>query len=301
MNSAPAPLHHPLAVLPDGRGRSTLRYRAGPAPGRTLVMGILNVTPDSFSDGGCFEQAEEAVRHALRMVEEGADVIDIGGESTRPGSAPVSAEEEMRRVLPVIERLVAVLPVPLSIDTRKASVACAALEAGAGVVNDVSALLDDPEMADVVASFGAAVVLMHKKGSPKDMQQNPRYIDVVAEVRDFLTERAEAAQAAGIAPEAIIIDPGIGFGKRPEHNLELLRDLRRLKSPGYPLLLGTSRKTTIGTVLNLPVDGRLEGTAATVALGIAGGADMVRVHDVRAMSRVARMSDAVVRPGFFTP
>jgi len=264
-------------------------------------MGILNVTPDSFSDGGHFFRLEDAVKRACQMVEEGADVIDIGGESTRPGSDPVPAEEEIRRVLPVIERLASAISVPISIDTRKASVARAALQAGATVLNDISALRDDPEMGATAAEFQATVILMHMKGTPRDMQQNPTYADVVAEVRDFLASRAAFAREAGIPEDAIIIDPGIGFGKRPEHNLELLRRLASLKSIGHPMLLGTSRKSTIGLVLGLPVDQRLEGTAATVAVGIACGADMVRVHDIQTMCRVARMTDAIIRPGFFIP
>jgi dihydropteroate synthase len=268
---------------------------------RTLVMGILNVTPDSFSDGGLFFDAGAAAAHAEQMVTEGADILDVGGESTRPATftahAPLDPVEELRRILPVIEAVSRRLPaVPISVDTYKAAVARAAIEAGAVMVNDISALRADPAMAQEVARLKVAVCLMHMPGLPTALPPTPHYADVVAEVKEHLRERAEAAIAAGIALEAVVIDPGIGFGKTAEHNLELLRRLHELTSLGYPLLLGTSRKSTIGKVLGgLPPEDRLEGTAATVALSIAGGAAIVRVHDVKAMARVARMSDAIVR------
>jgi dihydropteroate synthase len=268
---------------------------------RTLIMGVLNVTPDSFSDGGRFFVPDEALAHAERMVAEGADVLDIGGESTRPATfttgEPLAAEEELRRILPIIRAIVERLPnVPISVDTYKARVARQAVEAGATMVNDISALRADPEMAAVVAELGTPLCLMHLPGLPTALPAKPVYEDVVREVRDHLLERAEAARAAGIAPENIVLDPGIGFGKTVAHNLELLRRLRELTTLGYPLLLGTSRKSTIGKVLgDLPPEERLEGTAATVALSIANGAAIVRVHDVKEMARVARMSDAIVR------
>jgi dihydropteroate synthase len=263
---------------------------------RTLVMGVLNVTPDSFSDGGRFFAPEDALRQAERMADDGADILDVGGESTRPGAEPPSVEEELSRLLPVIKAIAARLPVPISVDTYKAAVARRAVEAGAAMVNDISALTFDPDMARAVAERNVPVCLMHIRGTPRDMQQNPVYGDVVAEVRDWLAERAEAAKRAGIPPEHIILDPGFGFGKTAAHNLELLRRLRELTALGYPLLIGTSRKSTIGKVLGgLPPDDRLEGTAATVALSIANGAAIVRVHDVKEMTRVARMTDAVVR------
>lgn len=279
---------------------------------RTYVMGILNVTPDSFSGDGLaarFEAGspaivEAALRQARRMVEEGADIIDVGGESTRPGSEPLPAEEELRRVVPVIEALARELPVPISIDTYKAAVARAALDAGAHLVNDVWAMARDPEMPALVAERQVPVILMHNRSRPSeaaiDAQLGGRYLgteykDLLGEVIGELRERVEAALSAGIARERIIIDPGIGFGKTVEQNLELLDRLRELTSLGYPILVGTSRKSFTGYTLKLPPEQRLEGTAASVALAIDRGADIVRVHDVQAMVRVARLTDAVVR------
>jgi dihydropteroate synthase len=255
---------------------------------RTYVMGILNVTPDSFSDGGRYNDIERALLHAKRLVEEGADILDIGGESTRPGHTPVSAEEEMERVVPVIERIAKEIPIPISIDTYKASVAREAVKAGAHIVNDVWGLKADPEMASVCASLGVPVIVMHNRDVPLETHVFEGWLQETMEC-------VQLAKAAGIPDERIIIDPGVGFGKTYEQNLWVLRDLRRFRELGYPLLLGTSRKSVIGLTLNLPVTERVEGTAATVALGIAGGADIVRVHDVREMVRVARMSDAIVR------
>lgn len=263
---------------------------------RTLVMGVLNVTPDSFSDGGRFFTLSAAIAQAERMAKEGADILDIGGESTRPGSDPVSAEEELARILPVIEAVAARLPIPISVDTYKAAVARRAVEAGATMVNDISAMTFDPEMAPTLAALQVPVCLMHIQGNPKTMQQNPVYADVAAEVRDWLAGRVQAALQAGIAPENILLDPGFGFGKTAAHNLQLVRRLGELTALGYPLLLGVSRKSTIGRVLGgLPVEDRLEGTAAAVAICIANGASVVRVHDVKAMTRVVRMTDALVR------
>jgi dihydropteroate synthase len=263
---------------------------------RTLVMGILNVTPDSFSDGGLFFAPEDALLQAERMASEGADIIDIGGESTRPGSEPLPLEEELARVIPIIEALSSRISIPLSIDTYKAAVARRAVEAGAAMVNDISALAYDPEMASKVAELGVPVCLMHIRGTPRNMQSNPHYEDVAAEVREELAGRAEAALRAGIKRENIILDPGFGFAKTAAHNLELLRRLRELTTLGYPIMSGTSRKSTIGKVLGgVPVEDRLEGTAATVALSIANGAAIVRVHDVKEMVRVVRVSDAVAR------
>lgn len=260
-------------------------------------MGILNVTPDSFSDGGLFANPEAAVEHAEWMAAEGADIIDIGGESSRPGADPVSAEAEMDRVLPVIEKLAKTTKIPISIDTYKATVARKALELGACMVNDISALRSDADMASVVAEAGAPVVLMHMKGTPKNMQVDPHYDCVIAEIISFLKTRIQAAVDAGISPEKIIIDPGIGFGKTVEHNLEIIRRLRDFRTLGKPILIGTSRKSFIGKVLGLPADDRIEGTAATVAMAIANGADIVRVHDVKEMAKVVRMTDAIVRGG----
>lgn len=266
-----------------------------PVGERTVVMGVLNVTPDSFYDGGRYADPEAACRRAHEMIAQGADVIDVGGESTRPGAEPVPAEEEIRRVIPVIERLAGSIPVPISIDTYKAAVAEAALKAGASIVNDVTGLHGDPDMASVAAAHGAAVVVMHIKGDPRTMQLDPEYDDVVREVREYLERGCERALKAGVPDDRIWIDPGIGFGKTVEHNLTLLRCLRELRSLGFPILVGTSNKSVIGKVLGVPVHERVEGTAATVAAAIAYGADGVRVHDVQVMRRVSDMTDAVVR------
>ncbi|HID95176.1 MAG TPA: dihydropteroate synthase [Candidatus Latescibacteria bacterium] len=260
---------------------------------RSYIMGVLNVTPDSFYNGGRFLKLQEAIERAEQMVEEGVDIIDIGGESSRPGAEPLPLDQEVERVIPVIESLSHRLPVPISVDTYKAGVARRALDAGAGMVNDISALRFDPDMAKVVAEYDVPVVLMHMLGTPKTMQQNPSYVDPVGEIYGFLSERIEAAEAAHIRRSNIIIDPGIGFGKRMEDNLEILRRLREFGSLGCPLLIGPSRKSFIGKVLDLPVEERLEGTAAAVAIGIANGANILRVHDVREMVRVARIADAV--------
>src|SRR5262245_45327317 len=258
-------------------------------------MGILNVTPDSFSDGGRFEDVDAAVEHGTRLIDEGADIVDVGGESTRPGSDPVSADEELSRVRPVIERLVAQHPaVPVSIDTRKAEVAAAALDAGATIVNDVSGARD-PAMFETVRERDAAMVLMHMQGDPRTMQEAPSYEDVVAEVKEYLRERVEAAEFAGIDPARLVIDPGIGFGKDLEHNLELLHGIDGLLDLGRPVLVGPSRKRFIGTVLDLPEGERVEGTAAAVAWAVAHGAQLVRVHDVREIVRVVRMIDAIAK------
>lgn len=264
---------------------------------RTLIMGILNVTPDSFSDGGLFAEVEAAVEHARNMVAQGADIIDVGGESSRPGADTVSVEAEKDRVLPVIERLVETVEVPISIDTYKSPVARDALSMGACIVNDITALRGDPEMASVVAEAGAPVILMHMKGTPKDMQIDPHYDFLISEITSFLRNRIQAAIDAGIPQNQIIIDPGIGFGKKVEHNLEIIRRLREFRSLGKPILIGTSRKSFIGKVLGLSIDDRLEGTAASIAVAIANGADIVRVHDVKEAARVVRMTDAIVRSG----
>lgn len=258
---------------------------------RTHIMGILNVTPDSFSDGGLFMDATRAVEHGLQMAEEGADIIDIGGESTRPGSLPVAEEQEIERIVPVIEQLSGVLKVPLSIDTYKSRVADAALQAGASIVNDISGMTYDPEMMDVAFRHRATVVLMHVKGMPKSMQENPQYSDVVQEVFDFLGARARKAWERGISQ--VIVDPGIGFGKNLEHNLQLMKELGTFSKLGCPILVGPSRKSFLGKLLDLPVEERLEGTAAAVTACILRGANIVRVHDVQQMRRVVRVADAL--------
>jgi dihydropteroate synthase len=264
---------------------------------RTLVMGILNVTPDSFSDGGRFLDRATAVAHATRMVDEGADILDVGGESTRPGSDPVPADGELSRVRPVIERLVEQHPaIPVSIDTRKADVAAAALDAGATIVNDVSGGVD-PKMFDVVREREAGLVLMHMKGDPKTMQEAPRYDDVVGEVHEYLRQRIEAAELAGIAPDRIAVDPGIGFGKDLDQNLELMRGVGELLDLGRPVLVGPSRKRFIGAILDLPEDERVEGTIGAVVWMVGRGAQIVRVHDVREVVRAVRVADAIARAG----
>ncbi len=259
-----------------------------------LVMGVVNVTPDSFSDGGAFLDPARAIEHAAELVRDGADMLDVGGESTRPGAAAVDADEEQRRVLPVLDGLVGV-GVPVSIDTSKAAVADAALDAGASWVNDVTALRGDPDLAALCAERRCEVVLMHMLGEPRTMQDDPRYVDVVDDVRAFLAERIEAATAAGIAEERIWVDPGIGFGKTLEHNLELLRRLSELKDLGRPIVVGTSRKSFIGKITGRDVDARLGGTIASNVLAVASGAEMVRVHDVGAMRQALAITDAVVR------
>ena len=289
----------PLLEELEGRASRMLRVgsREYDLASRTLVMGVVNVTPDSFSDGGLFFDRESAVRHALRQVEEGADILDIGGESTRPGSDFISLEEELRRVIPVVEGVASSTDVPVSVDTTKAEVARRALQAGAAMINDIGAMRLDPLMPGVAAECGVPVCLMHMQGLPRDMQENPHYDDLMGEIISFLRERAEAAEEAGIERSRIVLDPGIGFGKTLEHNLEVIRRLQELKGLGYPVLLGPSRKSFIGRILDLPADQRLEGTAAAVALGIANGADIVRVHDVREMVRVVRVADAVCGKG----
>jgi dihydropteroate synthase len=254
-------------------------------------MGILNVTPDSFSDGGRYLDAEQAVAHGQELADDGADFIDVGGESTRPGSESVSVEEEIQRVLPVIESLAKKIDVPISIDTCKSGIAEAALQAGAVIVNDISAMTFDAKMASVVVKHQASVVLMHMKGTPKTMQVNPSYKNVTEDVRGFLQERLEASLNAGITQ--VILDPGIGFGKIFKHNIQLLKDLKSLTSLGYPVVVGVSKKSFLGTILNLPPDDRIEGTAAAVTVSILNGANIVRVHNVKEMKRVAMVSDAL--------
>ncbi|MBI4331244.1 MAG: dihydropteroate synthase [Chloroflexi bacterium] len=251
-------------------------------------MGIINVTPDSFSGDGLAGDVSGAVERAKRMAEEGADIIDIGGESTRPGSTPVSAEDELKRVMPVLEQVVKEVRVPVSIDTYKYAVAEQAVLAGAAVINDVWGLKAEPRLAELASRYRLPMVLMHNK-------KTASYGNLIPEMIHSLQESIDIALAAGVPREDIVIDPGIGFGKTLQHNLAVMRHLDRFKCLGRPILLGTSRKSMIGLVLNLPPDRRLEGTAATVALGIAGGADVVRVHDVREMRLVCRMADAIVR------
>ncbi len=258
---------------------------------RTYIMGVLNVTPDSFSDGGKYLDCDRAVTHALEIIRDGADIIDIGGESSRPGSKPLAIDEELGRVIPVIEAISRSSDIPISIDTMKSEVAERALRAGASIVNDISGLTHDKKMVEMIADYQATAVIMHMKGSPADMQENPQYADVVGEVKSFLLQQSEFAAEFGV--NQIIIDPGIGFGKNLEHNLTLLRNIDQFLDLGYPVLIGPSRKSFIGTLLDLPISERLEGTAAAVAASIIGGASIVRVHDVKEMKRVAVVTDAV--------
>lgn len=262
----------------------------------TAIMGILNMTPDSFSDGSRFKNLKEAVACGEQMEEDGADIIDVGGESTRPGADAVSAEEELARVIPIIKELKRRVRIPLSIDTTKADVAVRAIEEGAEIVNDISAMRFDEKMPSVVAGLGVPVVLMHMKGIPKTMQVGDiSYRSFMDDIIDFLKERINAAQTAGIHEENIVVDPGVGFGKTMEHNLQLLRNLKELKTLGRPILVGTSRKKFIGRVTGGDPLERLDGTAATVTASIMNGAQIVRVHDVKFMKNVARMTDVIVR------
>ena len=265
---------------------------------RTLVMGVLNVTPDSFSDGGQFFSPDRAVAHAEQMIAEGADIIDIGGESTRPGSAFVSEEEELQRVIPVIEQLATRTSVPISIDTTKSSVARGALAAGAEIVNDISGLRFDPLIADETARAGAGLVLMHSRGTPKTMQKLPPVKDIMSEVIDGLRESINVAQQHGVARESMAVDPGVGFGKTAEQNVELIANLDQLAGEfaEFPLLIGTSRKSFIGKLLDgAPADARLYGTVASIAASVLKGTHIVRVHDVKAAVEAIKVADAVKR------
>jgi dihydropteroate synthase len=261
--------------------------------GRTLLMGIINVTPDSFYDGGKRFDASKAIADGLALIEAGADIVDVGGESTRPGAPPVSAEEELRRVLPVVQGLRRMAKVPISIDTYKAPVARAALAEGADIVNDISALRFDLGMGAVAATEKVPVVLMHMQGAPQTMQAEPRYRDVLREVQDFLAARAAFALSVGVERDHIILDPGIGFGKTLDHNLSLLRGLPSLASLGYPLLVGASRKAFIGKILDVKPDERLEGSLAAAVAAVFGGAHIIRAHDVKETWRALRVADAI--------
>ena len=262
---------------------------------RPLLMGIVNVTPDSFSDGGRFYDPERAVEHALRLVQEGADLLDIGAESTRPGALSVDALEERRRLIPVVAAVAKAVSVPISVDTSKAEVARAAIGEGAAMVNDVTALRGDVGMVDVVAETRAGLVLMHMQGSPETMQQAPHYDEVVGEIATFLTERARVAIDHGVAKERIVLDPGIGFGKTLAHNLELLAHLQTFVELGFPLLVGPSRKGFLGQLTHQSVEARGWGTAGVIALAVAQGANILRVHDVGPMRDVAGVAAAITR------
>jgi len=259
---------------------------------RTVIMGILNITPDSFSDGGVFLHPQKAVDHAAAMVEQGADIIDIGGESTRPGAAAVDVEQELDRVLPVLDALLQQVPVPVSVDTSKPEVMRAVSEVGAGMINDVNALRSEGALA-AVAESGLPVCLMHMRGEPRTMQKNPQYDDVVDEIKQFLRQRIQAAEQAGISRNKILVDPGFGFGKTLEHNLELVRRLAEFQSLGTPILAGLSRKSMIDMALGLPVDQRLNASLALALIAVSQGAAIVRVHDVRETREAIRMYEAV--------
>jgi len=261
---------------------------------RTHIMGILNVTPDSFSDGGKYDTVEKAIQRGLELEQEGADIIDIGAESTRPGAEPVSEAEELNRLLPVIDGLLHQVKVPLSVDTYKSRVAEEVLKKGVHLINDISGLNFDPQMKNVIAHYQVPVVIMHIQGTPRNMQQNPKYKDLIGEIALYLSKSIVMALKAGISKENIIIDPGIGFGKRLQDNFKIFRRLFDFTQLGYPVLIGPSRKSFIGKVLQVEPDQRLEGTAAAVAISIQNGANIVRVHDVAAMKRVCLIADLIV-------
>jgi dihydropteroate synthase len=261
---------------------------------RTLIMGVLNVTPDSFSDGGLFFETARAVERAWRIAEEGADILDIGGESARPGSSGVNAEEELRRVVPVLDALAGEYPLPISIDTSKSEVGRAALERGAALVNDITALEKDPALGEAAASFKAGVILMHMRGEPRTMQEMPPSPDILGELEEWAGKAVTRARVLGVTDDTIILDPGIGFGKTASQNLEILRHLDRLAAAGFPVMVGTSRKSFIGKILSDPTADRSWGSAAAAAASILFGAHIVRVHDVAATRDVARVADALL-------
>jgi dihydropteroate synthase len=285
----------PFVPVPAVGERGVLQTRHGALDfsRRTLVMGVVNVTPDSFFSGSRRLQPDKAIAEGVAMAASGADIVDVGGESSRPGAAPVSEEDELARILPVVHGLRREMGAAISVDTYKSGVARAALETGADIVNDISALRFDPAMISLIAAEKVPVVLMHMQGTPQTMQAEPRYGDVTRDVRDFLAGQLYEAMDAGIPPESIILDPGIGFGKTIEHNLQLLRGLPTLAALGQPLLVGASRKAFIGKILNLDSDQRLEGSLAAAVAAVLAGANIVRVHDVAATSRAVRVADAI--------
>ncbi len=270
---------------------------------KTLIMGVLNITPDSFSDGGRFLSIDDAVKHAIQMQKDGADIIDIGGESTRPGALPISTSEELNRVIPVVEKLVKKIEIPLSIDTYKSEVAKKSFDLGVGMINDITALKGDKKLVNIVANYNVPICLMHMKGNPRDMQNNAYYDDIIFEITNFLKERAEYAMFNDVKKENIVIDPGLGFGKRTgrgiEDNCEILKHLSKLKILKYPILVGASRKTFIGNICggekSLPVEDRLEGSLAATAVAVLNGADIVRVHDVKETKRFIDIVDCIIR------
>lgn len=285
-----------MNLLSNGGNRTfLLRFRGEELKigEKTLVMGVINVTPDSFSDGGLFLEPAKAIEHGLKMAEEGAEIIEVGGESSRPGSDPLPLEEELRRVIPVVEGLASCIRIPISVDTYKSQVAERAIEGGAQMINDISGLSFDPQMASVAARYDSPLIIMHIKGSPKTMQQNPHYDDLMGEIIAYLRDRMKKAERAGVDPSQVIVDPGIGFGKRVRDNLVILNRLDDLNILGRPILIGTSRKSFIGSVLGLEVHQREIGTLATVAVSAMKGAHIVRVHDVAPARQVIDMVDAI--------
>ncbi|MBU3911844.1 MAG: dihydropteroate synthase [Candidatus Omnitrophica bacterium] len=262
---------------------------------RTYVMGILNLTPDSFSGDGVYNDVGRALEEAERIIEEGADIIDIGGESTRPGAQPVSLEEEIKRVVPVVEKLAKKIKIPISVDTRKSEVALRALDKGASIINDITGLECDSRMTEVAVRYDAGIIIMHIKGEPQTMQEFPTYNNIIKEILKKLTDLVNRAEKNGVKKENIIVDPGIGFGKTLEHNLEILNNLSAFKVMDKPILVGASRKSFIGAILGAEPQERVWGTAASVAISINNGADIVRVHDVKEMKQVVRVADAIIR------
>lgn len=260
---------------------------------KTYTMGILNLTPDSFSDGGSYIDVESAIKRAKKMVEEGVDIIDVGAESTRPGAVYVEEEEELRRILPVVKRLVEEVDVPISIDTYKSYIAEECIKAGAHIINDIKGLKGDPNMAEVIAKYGVSVIIMHIQGDPKSMQENPRYDNVIENIKESLEESIDIAVKAGVSPEKIILDPGIGFGKTFENNLEIIKKLCEFKKLEYPILIGASRKGFIGDVLGTPPLDRLEGNLAVAVISSYNGASIIRVHEVKETVRALKMTEAV--------
>jgi dihydropteroate synthase len=269
------------------------RQKTYPLGRRTLLMGVLNITPDSFSDGGLYLDKEKAIAHGIKMVEEGADILDIGGESTRPGSKPLPLEEELRRVIPVIEVLAKELNVPISIDTYKSTVAQMAIDAGAQIINDISGLHFDPDLGKVAAEKDVPLILMHIRGTPETMQKDVHYHSLFSEILQYLKESIQRAESAGVDPQQIIIDPGIGFGKTVEDNLLIIKNLSEFRILGKPILLGTSQKNFIGKILNAEASERLEGTLSTIAIGVLNGAHIIRCHDILQAKKVIAVADAI--------
>ena len=272
----------------DNEFRSWLK-----SPSRTLIMGILNLTPDSFSDGGQFNSIQKALDYTMSMIEAGADIIDIGGESTRPGSKPISFVEEIERTIPVIEEIRKISDCTISIDSYKSEVVEAALNVNANIVNDISGLTYDNKMAKLISDKKSPLILMHMKGKPLDMQKNPIYDDLISEICNFFSNQIFFANSVGIDSSKIILDPGIGFGKRIEDNFEIIRELKQIRAMGFPVLIGPSRKSFIGDTLNLPTDDRIEGTMATITAGLLNGANIVRVHDIKETLRTVSIAERI--------